>query len=93
MAKVVARLDSLLFVLKSCKSRTCQRPWESLHPTGDVLTLGDALASQFDYFYEVEQQRVTYDFCSNGYLIEAEGPMWESQGAVYRDGLEWHQWV
>ena len=93
MAKVVARLDSLLFVLKSCKSRSCQRPWQILHPDGDVLTLGDALASRFDYFYEVEQQRVTYDFCSNGYLVEAEGPMWESQGVVYRDGLEWHQWV
>ncbi|PBP23005.1 arylsulfatase [Diplocarpon rosae] len=91
--QVVARLDSLLFVLKSCTGLTCQHPWQTLHPTGDVLTLEDALAPKFDRFYEVEQPRVVYNFCSNGYLIDAEGPMWESQGSVFRDGLMWYEWV
>lgn len=91
--KVVARLDALLFVLKSCQGITCQQPWQTLHPRGDVLTLEDALVSRFDRFYEVEQQRVEYNFCSNGYLIDAEGPMWERQGSVFRDGVMWYEWV
>ena len=91
--KVVARLDSLLFVLKSCKGSICREPWKSLHPKGDVLTFEDALSAQFDHFYEVEQQRVEYNFCSNGYLIDAEGPMWEDKGSVFRDGLMWYEWV
>lgn len=91
--KVVARLDSLLFVLKSCKGSICREPWKSLHPKGDVLTLEDALSTRFDHFYEVEQQRVEYNFCSNGYLIDAEGPMWEERGSVFRDGLMWYEWV
>ncbi|KAH7333145.1 arylsulfatase [Rhexocercosporidium sp. MPI-PUGE-AT-0058] len=93
MHKVVARLDSLLFVLKSCKGFTCQQPWKSLHPKGDVLTLEDALSARFDQFYEVEQQRVEYNFCSNGYLIDAEGAMWEDHGLTFRDGLMWYEWV
>ncbi|KAL2065831.1 hypothetical protein VTL71DRAFT_3501 [Oculimacula yallundae] len=92
-SKVVARLDSLLFVLKSCKGLTCRQPWKSLHPKGDVSSLQDALSARFDHFYEVEQQRVEYNFCSNGYLIDAEGPMWENQGSVFRDGLMWYEWV
>ncbi|KAJ0417558.1 arylsulfatase [Aspergillus carlsbadensis] len=91
--KVIARLDSLLFVLKSCKGQTCRKPWQALHPNGDVETLKDALAEEFDNFYEVEQRRVEYNFCSNGYLVDAEGPMWETDGLVYRGGLTWDQWV
>ncbi|KUJ15587.1 arylsulfatase [Mollisia scopiformis] len=91
--KVVARLDALLFVLKSCKGRTCREAWQILHPDGDVLTLEDALEPRFDHFYEVDQKRVKYNFCSNGYLVDAEGPMWEKEGVIFRDGLMWHEWV
>ncbi|KAL4869248.1 hypothetical protein BDV12DRAFT_208678 [Aspergillus spectabilis] len=73
LSKVVSRLDSLLFITKSCKGMTCRAPWHSLHPNGDVDTLADALGPRFDHFYEVEQQKVEYNFCSNGYLVEAEG--------------------
>jgi hypothetical protein len=93
IAKVIARLDSLLFVLKSCKGQTCRKPWQALHPEGNVETLKGALAAEFDHFYEVEQRRVQYNFCSNGYLVDAEGPMWETDGLVYRGGLTWDQWV
>ncbi|KAK3496465.1 arylsulfatase [Neurospora crassa] len=34
--KVVVRFNSLLFVLKSYKGKTCIRPWEALHPAGNV---------------------------------------------------------
>ncbi|CZT46525.1 related to arylsulfatase [Rhynchosporium secalis] len=93
ITKVIARLDSLLFVLKSCKGITCQQPWNQLHPKGDVSNLEDALSERFDHFYEVEQQRIKYSFCSNEYLIDAEGPMFENQGSVFRDGLTWYEWL
>ncbi|KAJ5825997.1 arylsulfatase [Penicillium riverlandense] len=93
IGKVVARLDSLLLVMKSCTGSTCRRPWQVLHPEGDVHTLEDALNAQFDHFYEVEQQRVEYNYCWNGYLPEAEGPMWDTHGLVYRGGLRWDHWV
>lgn len=92
---MVARLDALLFVLKSCSGIVCREPWAQLHAAGDVKTLEDALAPEYDNFYETEQTRVQYDFCDNGYLAEAEGPMWETHGQQYhkREGLEWHHWV
>ncbi|KAK3321998.1 alkaline-phosphatase-like protein [Apodospora peruviana] len=91
--KVTARLDSLLFVLKSCKGQTCTRPWQALHPTGDVQNLRDALTSQFDDFYVAEQKRVSYDRCELGYVIDAEGPQFGTDGLVYRHGARWDEWV
>lgn len=99
--KVVSRLDALLFVMKSCKGVTCRKPWEELHPNGEVKTLEDALASEHDHFYEVEVEqmglKVEYNFCSNGYLVEAEGAMWEGvgekKGLLERGGLKWDAWV
>lgn len=92
LEKVVNRLDSLLFVLKSCKSRTCVRPWEALHPQGNVQSLLDALSPRFDQFY-IQQERVKYDHCESGYILDAEGPQFERDGLVYRNGVAWHEWV
>ena len=93
ITKVAARLDSLLFVLKSCKGDRCVNPWSALHPEGDVLTLADALHPKFDAFYEAEQVRVKYNRCEPGYIIDAEGPQFEDEGLVYRDGVKWSEWV
>ncbi|KAI1438530.1 alkaline-phosphatase-like protein [Xylaria sp. CBS 124048] len=97
IAKVAARLDALLFVLKSCQGLSCRQPWKQLHPAGDVDTLAEALSGRFDDFYETEQTRVKYNFCANGYLVDAEGPMWKTQGRAaepyLRDGLRWEEWV
>jgi hypothetical protein len=91
--KVVARLDSLLFVLKSCKGNTCIRPWKALHPHGDVSDLHDALRSEYDTFYEKEQKRVKYNRCEAGYIIDAEGPQFEKDGLTYRYNTRWSDWV
>jgi len=91
--KFVSRLDSLLFVLKSCKAQTCIRPWFALHPVGNVHNLRDALASRFDYFYETQQKKVSFDRCELGYILESEGPQFETEGLVYRYGLRWDEWV
>jgi hypothetical protein len=93
ISKVVARLDSLLLVLKSCKGERCVRPWKSLHPAGNVATLKEALSPDFDSFYEKEQVRVNYNRCEPGYIIDAEGPQFELDGLVYRDGVKWSEWV
>ncbi|AEO67841.1 uncharacterized protein THITE_2116964 [Thermothielavioides terrestris NRRL 8126] len=93
LAKVLARLDALLLVLKSCKGATCVRPWQALHPAGDVQNLRDALSARFDAFYEQQQPKVRFDRCELGYILDAEGPQFEADGLVYRHGLRWSEWV
>jgi len=93
LTKVVSRLDSLLFVLKSCKGDVCRKPWEALHPDGGVETLQDALDKEYDHFYEQEQVRIKYNRCEQGYIIDAEGPQFEVDGLVYRHGVKWSEWV
>ncbi|RYP08643.1 hypothetical protein DL764_001771 [Monosporascus ibericus] len=93
MEKVAVRLDSLLFVLKSCEGETCLRPWKALHPAGNVNRLDDALSSRFDRFYQQEQKRIKFDHCENGYIRSAEGPQFEDDGLLYRGGAKWSEWV
>ena len=90
MAKLVGRLDALLLVLKSCKGEACIRPWEVLHPRGDVVSLRDALNTTYDAFYEVEQTKVEFNRCEQGYVLDAEGPQ---VGLAFRDGLRWSEWT
>jgi N-acetylglucosamine-6-sulfatase len=70
---IVNRLDALLLVLKSCKGWECIDPWAVLHPRGNIKTLKDALASDFDTFYH-EQPKVSYSKCELGYIKDSEGP-------------------
>ncbi|KAK4497361.1 hypothetical protein PRZ48_011812 [Zasmidium cellare] len=72
---ILTRLDALLMVLKTCKVSACTHPWEVLHPKGDVTNLKEALHPDFDDFYEVQQQRVKFDKCEKGYILESEGPV------------------
>lgn len=74
MHKVVARLDALTMVLKSCTADTCRYPWRSIHPQGDVNSLNEALDSKFDELYN-KQPKVSYSKCELGYIKESEGPM------------------
>ncbi|KAJ7466935.1 arylsulfatase [Mycena latifolia] len=71
--QLVARMDALTMVLKSCKSDSCRNPWNVLHPQGDVQNLGDAMAHKFDAFY-ASQPKVSFSECQPGYLIQDEGP-------------------
>lgn len=87
--QVINRLDALLLVLKSCQGITCVKPWEVLHPEGDVQSLQDALNKKFDDFYS-QQVKVSYDRCESGYIVDAEGPQ---VPLTYRDGIAWHHWV
>ncbi|EJT70274.1 hypothetical protein GGTG_12447 [Gaeumannomyces tritici R3-111a-1] len=93
LARLAPRLDALLLVLKSCKGKTCVRPWEALHPAGDVATLADALDPGFDDFYGKEQTKVAFSRCEAGQILASEGPMFETEGAVYRRGTTWDDWV
>lgn len=83
---VVTRLDSLLMVLKSCKTETCHDPWKALHPLGDIHTLAEALEERYDAFYEV-QPKVSFSSCELGYILDAEGPQHVD---VWGDGEELH---
>lgn len=68
-----ARLDALLLVLKSCSGRSCTKPWEVLHPQGQVSSLQDAMSAECDTFYAM-QPRVSFSGCGAGYFPEMEGP-------------------
>ena len=61
-------------VTKSCKGKTCINPWSTIHPDGDVKTLGEAMNEKFDTFYEGVGQRVSFEKCELGYILESEGP-------------------
>ncbi|RAL02557.1 sulfatase family protein [Aspergillus ibericus CBS 121593] len=99
LPKLISRIDSLLFVLKSCKGQVCIKPWRALHPGGEVSTLKDALHARYDHFYEVEQTtRVRFEECVRGYSLEAEGPQFDlpdgnGGNGFVRDGLAWDAWV
>lgn len=73
--KLTARLDALLLTLKGCKGRVCTRPWETLHPLGDVSSLADAMDSEYDDFYVNQQLKVTFSECFAGYLTQYEGAL------------------
>lgn len=91
IGKVIARLDALLLVLKSCRGHTCHSPWSVLHPEDEVDTLADALDPKYDAFYE-EQVKIEYDRCEGGYIIDAEGPQVGYQHLTSREGLGWSHW-
>jgi hypothetical protein len=76
-------------VLKSCQGVTCTRPWDVLQPQDSVLTLSDALHEKYDRFYGV-QPRVSFDWCADGYIVEAEG---EQVPLTSRYGVSWDVWV
>ncbi|KAH7123255.1 alkaline-phosphatase-like protein [Dactylonectria estremocensis] len=92
LSKVIPRLDALLFVLKSCKGKTCSQPWSALHPQGNVATLEEALSPRFDEFYD-HQVKVEYSRCELGHIIDAEGPQFETDGEVYWQGSKWSDWT
>ncbi|KAG0645633.1 Arylsulfatase [Hyphodiscus hymeniophilus] len=73
-SKVLPRLDALLMVTKSCRGATCVDPWSVLHPRGDIKTLADAMRVEFDDFYASTAEKVSFDKCELGYILESEGP-------------------
>ncbi|KAI0468019.1 arylsulfatase-like protein [Xylaria cf. heliscus] len=85
--KVVQRLDSLLFILKSCRAQTCIYPWRTLHPGGNVETLQDALSPRFNSFYETKAKSISFDRCEPGYILDAEGEQYEQE--LRNGGHEW----
>jgi N-acetylglucosamine-6-sulfatase len=78
LSHLLARLDALLMVLKTCKARQCTHPWEYLHPQGHVKNLHDALDERYDEYYEEKMERVEYTKCEKGYILESEGAVWKN---------------
>ncbi|KAJ8111105.1 hypothetical protein ONZ43_g5703 [Nemania bipapillata] len=93
LQKVTRRLDSLLFVLKSCRGQTCTNPWRALHPEGNVESLKDALSPRFDTFYETAAGNIRFEKCEAGYIVESEGPQFK-QGLLESNlDPNWHEWT
>ncbi|KAK7947993.1 arylsulfatase [Apiospora aurea] len=96
--KLIARVDALLLTLKACKGAVCRKPWEALHPAGDVHSLRDAMAAEFDDFYVRQQLRVSFSACKLGYLAEFEGAMQptifgDAAGGGYSMEARWEDWT
>lgn len=91
--KLVPRVDALLLTLKACKGQVCTRPWETLHPEGNVRSLKEAMNPRFDEFYMEKQKRVTFTGCANGYLPWLEGAMeplpYEDEHGRVRRAARW----
>ncbi|KAJ7619869.1 alkaline-phosphatase-like protein [Mycena rosella] len=79
--QLVARLVALTMVLKSCKADACRKPWNVLHPQGNVQNLEDAMACTYYAFY-ASQPKVSFSECQPGYILGSEGP----QGAIPYSG-------
>jgi N-acetylglucosamine-6-sulfatase len=75
LSQLTPRIDALLLTLKACKGSVCTRPWETLHPQGNVHSLSDAMNPKFDDFY-ANEPRVTYTACMVGYLPQYEGVLY-----------------
>jgi hypothetical protein len=92
---LLPRLNGLLLVLKSCAGTACTDPWKSLHPTGSVNSLSDALNPQYDEYY-TKLPQVAFERCELGYLLDAEGPQWGDvnvEDLLKREGAFWWDWV
>ncbi|GAA6041490.1 hypothetical protein JCM8097_001902 [Rhodosporidiobolus ruineniae] len=77
-ARLHARLDALLLVLKNCSGDACRKPWSVIFPDGGVSSLKDALKSEFDHYFEA-LPRVRYSHCQIGYFPAIEKPFWHDE--------------
>lgn len=73
LSRLQPRLDALLMVLKSCKGSVCIKPWETLHPLGNIKSLKDAMDPELDEFY-ASQPKISFSECAMGYFPWVEGP-------------------
>jgi hypothetical protein len=85
--RITSRLNGLLLTLKRCKGRVCTRPWEKLHPKGNVLNLKDAMDERYDEFYLNHQHPVTFSECALGQVLSTEGAL---EPVVWQP--EWDAW-
>jgi hypothetical protein len=66
----------------------CTRPWEKLHPQGDVVrNLKDAMEERYDLFYLEKQQKVSFEECALGQVLSVEGAL---EPVVWQE--EWDAW-
>ncbi|KAI0391452.1 arylsulfatase-like protein [Xylariaceae sp. FL0594] len=99
LEKVVQRLESVLFVLKSCRAESCVDPWRQIHPAGNVASLKEALSPRFDAFYDKRNEKTEFDRCEMGYILDAEGPQFSLPTPLGEDATawkvrrDWHEWT
>ncbi|KAF2178650.1 alkaline phosphatase-like protein [Zopfia rhizophila CBS 207.26] len=81
--RLIQRVDALLMVLKSCQGNSCSKPWQELHPNGQVKNLRDAMDSNFDEKYK-NIKSVKFNKCYKDGTIDigAEGPQWKGNDQV-----------
>ncbi|KAK5165839.1 uncharacterized protein LTR77_008762 [Saxophila tyrrhenica] len=73
LPQLVARLDTLLLVLKGCKKEACRKPWDQIFPKDTVNNVEQAMDAKYDDFFR-KQPKVHYKSCKGGNVISNEGP-------------------
>lgn len=89
LTSLVARLDALIMVLKTCHGQNCVRPWEVLHPDGDVRSLAEAMDQRYDHFYVSQQQHVRFEQCETTLIPGSEGPATVQPWVVDENWSDW----
>lgn len=69
--QLVARLDALLMVLKTCRQDTCRDPYSVLFPKSEVKNLTAAMNKTYDTFFN-NMPKVAFQGCYTGYIPEFE---------------------
>lgn len=73
LPQLLARLDALLLVLKSCKTTDCRRPWDTMFKKDQVNSIAEAMDLKYDEFF-AKQPKVSFKTCKTGHVISNEGP-------------------
>lgn len=72
--QLIARLDALLMVLKSCKQDSCRDPYNVIFPKGEVQNLTAMMDKKYDSYFE-NSPKVQFVTCYTGHIEQLEGPV------------------
>jgi N-acetylglucosamine-6-sulfatase len=73
LAQLIARLDTLLLILKNCKTDVCRKPWDVIFPKDTVNNVEQAMAAKYDDFFK-KQPKISFRGCKSGHVLANEGP-------------------
>jgi arylsulfatase len=73
MSQLIPRLDTLLLVLKGCKTDSCRKPWDVIFKNDQVNNIEDAMDAKYDKFF-ANQPKISFKTCKGGHVLSNEGP-------------------
>ncbi|KAL1638084.1 hypothetical protein SLS58_009010 [Diplodia intermedia] len=94
-ARLIARLNALLLVTKSCGAGTCRNPWTALQPANStsnpILSLSDAMDASYDAHF-AQFPSVDFGACMEYQYAPNEGPFYPASIGNTSDELLGGAW-